>query len=378
MKGTCLFFQQLTRNFHVMTIYILYYFLILACSVFCSVIAYRSKSKKTKTFIFLLLFLGVFIIVAFRSPSMGRDLGIGSSEGYLARFKYISKTGFVDLIKGHSTTYQTKSYDIGYVLFNKLISYVSNDYQWLIVCAAFLSLFPVYYVFNKESSSICFSIVIYLGLTCFLATFSALRQACAISICFLSYTFIKERRFFPFLFIVLLASLFHSSALICLLIYPFYSFRIGKKARGFTLVLVFVVFILRRQFFSVFAGLFGKNYNIDDNGAILLFLFFLGIYIFLWAFENDDNETKGLMNVMLLLIICQGFGNIHSYIARIGFYLMPYICLLIPKAIDGMKEYTKKGVSTVFVLFFTFYGIYSIYQSQSGWAQAYPWIPFWN
>ena len=66
------------------------------------------------------------------------------------------------------------------------------------------------------------------------------------------------------------------------------------------------------------------------------------------------------------------------YIARIGYYFMPFLALLIPNSIKTMERDIRYVAVTCFAAFFVFYGLYASYTSGTSWPQAYPWIPFWN
>ncbi len=355
-----------------MLIYFSYYLLIAFSAIFIP----KKATKKQKIFSFCLLFLGIFLIVGLRNPSMGADLNSGNFGGYLGRYQYIAKKDWHYLLFEGRDAYELASYETGYVALNKLISVFGIDYQHLIICVSFVSLFPVFVIYRRYSENFEFSIIIYLALTCFLAVFSALRQSCAIAICFCSYVFLKKKKLIPFVLLVLLAATFHKTALIFLLAYPFYRIRISKKIRLFTLGLVGIVFLLRTQIFRLVVNFIGKDYQTDSNGAIAFLLLLIALYVLLALFSKDDGETNSLMNIFLLLILCQCFANIHSFVARVGYYFMPFLGLLIPKSIKGMRTENKTIFAPLFVVLFTVYGLYSIYSSGDSWAMAYPWTHF--
>ena len=355
-----------------MLIYFCYYLLIAFCTVFIS----NNRSRKKKYVSFFILFLGLFLIVGLRNPSMGADLKPGVFEGYLGRFQYIAGQDWRYLLFDGRNAYELGSYETGYVALNKLIGLFGTSYQHLIICVTFFSLFPIFLVYRKHSQKFEFSIIIYLALTCFLAVFSALRQACAIAICFCSYRFLKEKKLIPFVLVVLFASLFHKTALLFLLAYPFYRIRISRKTRLFTLGLIGIVFLLRTQIFKLVVNILGKDYEVDNNGAIMFLLFLIVLYVALTLFSKNEKETNSLMNIFLLLILCQCFAGVHSFVARVGYYFMPFLGLLIPKSLKGMKVGNKIVFAPIFISFFVVYGLYAIYSSGDSWAMAYPWSHF--
>ena len=355
-----------------MAIYFIYYGII----GFSALGATKLFKKRKKIFQFLILFTGLFLILSLRHPIMGDDLQYGNSEGYLGRFQFIVSANWNTLFQ--KGVYGLGNYEIGYIIFNKLIGYISNSYQWLLICVSFLALFPVFLLFRKESDSFEFSIIIYMGLVCFLACFSALRQVCAIGICMIAFYFVKKKKIVPFILFVLLAFSFHSTAILFLLVYPFYWIKINKTGRLATLIILGGIFIFRNQLFNLLVQISGRRLVADYNGAFGFFLFLVIIYVLLFIFSKPTSETDGLMNILFLLCVCQCFGNLHLYIARIGYYFMPFLALLIPNSIKTMEKQTRCIVATCFVVFFVSYGLYAIYSSGLSWPQAYPWIPFWN
>src|SRR5699024_9401100 len=75
-------------------------------------------------------------------------------------------------------------------------------------------------------------------------SFTGLRQTLALSIILLSYNYIRERNLLLFIMFVFIASLFHSTALVFLLIYPISHYELGKKDLILIIVMLIVSFFL--------------------------------------------------------------------------------------------------------------------------------------
>ena len=189
-------------------------------------IVYRNKKKKNMLLCGV-FFILIFLILALRHPSMGIDLGYGTSYGYLSSFSYLSRLPIKELIMLNGYL----NYEMGYILLNRLIGVVSNDQQFFLACCAFISLLPVSYVIWKKSDNICLSYFIYLGLPVFLLLFSGIRQSIAIGLCFYSIIYIQEKKLFKFVAIIIIATLFHSSAIIFLISYPLYYLKVSLKKK---------------------------------------------------------------------------------------------------------------------------------------------------
>lgn len=340
----------------------------------------KGKKKSRKAFIFLLVLF--VLLLGLRHPIMGQDLQYGSRTGYLGMFETIGKTSWQNIwlnssiVNSDSTDFL--NYEFGYVAFNKLVSLFGTNYTWFLCVCAFVSLLPIFVILRKNSENFEFSLIIYLALPCFLMLFSGVRQAIAIGLCFASYSFIVQKKLVKFVLLVLVAFLFHSSAILFLIAFPVYYFPIKKKYRFITLLLIFVVFVFRTQLFYLLAPLLDDSAKADNNGALALFLVFILVYIFCCYFSKDCKKDNGLLNLFLIAILCQAFGNIFASAARVGFYFMPFICLLLPKVLKNIRNPERSLISIPIYSIFIIYGLYSLYSNGSSWPMTYPWVPFWN
>lgn len=354
--------------------------------IFVSLISLNSKREKK-----IICWFGFVIwsfIIGLRHPSMGVDLQYGLLDGYWGMYSAIGHSSWSTVLGGAFLNYER-----GYVIFNKILSYVSEDPQLLICVCAIIAIGAVSYLIYKNSRSVLLSIIIYLGLPVFLINYSGLRQAVAIAITVFSYHFIKEKKPFCFTLTVLFAAQFHSSAYLFWLAYPVYYIRTERfGVKILSILLLPVIFIIRLPLFKLLTGLFGMKGQIELNTSFLLFVFFVGIYIACVCLENKSNEKEiGCRNLFYIACICQAFSSVSNIVMRVGYYYMIYLILLLPEIVFSQRiggqidEKRKKNKITVkrdsaimyiFILFFFIIaGLSSLYNS--GWAEAYPHSFFW-
>lgn len=331
----------------------------------------RSKQPfQTRT---LLLFFCLFLLFALRHPSMGNDLHYGSGNGYLGSFSLISSFSWkkVFLIE------KFMNYEKGYILFNKLVSIFSKNQQFFLAVVAFLGLYPIYQLFKKNSALPMLSYVIYFGLPVFLMMFSGLRQVLAMGICLAAFTYVRQKKPIKFVALVLLATFFHSSAFVFLVVYPLYYLKMNKKRRVISLFVLAVIYLLKAPLFKVLSVLFKDSVQVQETGALTLLIVFVLIYIFCTIFSSQDQELNGYMNLFYMACVAQCFAGVHELAMRVGYYFMMFLPLLLPKLIAEMSNKTDRKIVTagVFVCF-GLYGLYSL--STSFWADAVPYYFFWQ
>ena len=357
-----------------MIVYFLMYMLILLGAPIAARTGKTAEQRKRRAVLWMVVLIA--LVVGLRHPSMGFDLQYGRSDGYLWSFQHIAKYSFSELLNMRGWL----NYEWGYIFYNKLLSYFSEDVQWLLIASAAASIVPVGYFIRKYSKDPIFSSVVFLGLPCFLMAFSGLRQAIAIGICCIACLYICKKNLPGFVGMVLLAALFHSSAIVFIIAYPLYHVKMSKKMRLLTFPLLAVIYAARYPIFSVASRLFKEDAVAEETNAITLLLVFILIYTFCTVFLKDyDEESSGFLNLFYFACICQCFGGVYSTAMRVGYYFMPALAIALPNIIANMKNPNNYYVSKRFVMAaFIAYGLYSLYVNGSSWPMTYPYKFFWE
>lgn len=344
-----------------MTIYFVYYFFIIILGFFL-------KNKKQQFFLFF-SFLILFLVIAFRHPSMGIDLHYGSNLGYIGAYKYFSSCSWKKLFERSVFS----AFEIGFVIFNKLLSYVSQNPQMLLIGTTFFSFCPIFYTIKKESCDSLLSLIIYLGLPSFLMVFSALRQAIAISFVFSAIPLIKKKHFFLQLLLILFASTFHKTSLVFLLAYPSYHI---KWSSGLRITISFCILVLLYCFSSRLYSLFGLfvGYEVDNNGSNGLFLVYSCIY-FLFSLIDKTDEDRGFLNLFFLSCCIMCFEHLSNVVSRLAMYYEMVLVLLIPSLYSKHKK-ESFFLTVVTMVCFIVAGLYFL--KNEYWAMAFPYHFSWE
>ncbi len=355
-----------------MTIYFIAYGILIF--MYCAEkIQHHSDAKKKLTISFFIIFT---IMLGFRHPSMGVDLGYGRYYGYLASFEQISKMSWKEVLELNSFL----NYEKGYVIYNKVLGLISKDPQILLFVTALISLFLIAATFYKlgDNHNILMIIIIYTALPCFLIQFSGLRQSIAISICVFSLRFIEEKRIKTFLSLILIAACFHTTVLFFVASYFAYWLPIKRKWRMSTLGILVIVFLFRTPLFRIAVRVLGKNTVADQNGAINLFLIFVCIYLFCSLFEKNNEKINGYMNIYFIACVCQAFSGVYSSAIRMGYYFMTALPFLLPQAINNIEDFRQRQIFKFLIHgCFLSFGLYTL-SSKGSWAMSNPYHFFWQ
>ena len=355
-----------------MTVYYILYIYIL---IFPAVLRYIPLKKKSLRKIESIGFLvPVILLLGLRHPSMGTDLRYGETFGYLGSYQIIGSLSFKDVLNLKSYL----NYEKGYVLLNKLLSYISKDIQFLLFACAMIALIPIARFIYQYSRNQKFSWIVYLGLPCFLINFSGLRQSIAMGLCCLTIPFILNKNRIRFVLCILFASLFHYTALVFLLAYPVYHIQLNYNKRIASVFIPLVVFVLKAPLFMLFSRLIHVNIALESNGALTLFLVFLMIYAYCAVFADYSNDqANGFINIYFLAVICQAFSGVNSLAMRVGYYFMIPLIVGLPDIVLSIKNPSTKLISLFLIeTAFFIYGLLSLYGTS--WAMTNPYHFFWS
>lgn len=292
---------------------------------------YRKKStnKNIKLNIFILTIIGLSIpiIISGLRYNVGTDY-----EAYVGLYNRYSDYTLLEILS-------TKTEFLFFVII-KLAS-LFNNYQATFFIMAFLTVMITYFAIlnNKEKLSLGFMFFIYLFMY-FTNSFNWIRQALAIAIILYSYKFIFERNWKKFTLAILIASLFHVSAL---LFWPFYFVyskednKKGKYIRWLYIILTIIVVL---------------NYEKAVNmlSSISVFEDYAG-----YTTELSAANREAVLNFIILAVILIFRKMLIKYDERNELYIFFYIISTILTLIGYITPFAKRiavyfGISAIFIL----------------------------
>ncbi|MGI6725846.1 MAG: EpsG family protein [Christensenellales bacterium] len=333
----------------------------------------QARTRRT-----VLIFFAIYIfLLLLRDSGVGVDLVI-----YLPRFRLIGNTSWPFLFLGHSNS------EPAYIILNKVISiFYQNDQFFLAVVSLIITL-PVAYLYAKESEGAILTISIFLVFPLFEMFFSGLRQSIAIALAVPAYYFVKNKRPVYFVLTVILAYLFHNSALIMLMLYPVYHVRVTRLRLIIVVPIIILIYIFNSTIFDFLLGFLGghrfeKYRTMSSTGAYTM-LILLALFAAFSFFIVDDKklcaETVGLRNILLFSTCLQIFAPLHPLAMRMNYYFLLFPPILIPMVINrSRRKYHQIAIiaKVVISLFFIFYFFFHGYNGDDV-LQVYPYKAFWE
>ena len=333
----------------------------------------------------VLLCLGPVMVQALRSPTCGTDVW-GNGYGYYHTFTAISNTPVTSIF-----TEKFYSYEQGYVIFNKLLSFISDNPQVFLALTSLFIFSLIGYVFYKFSENIYLSIIVFVCFGLYVFSFTGLRQTIAFSITFFSFKFVVERKLIPFLVSVFIAFSIHSSAVIFFFVWPLWNIRHTHKLSIILLAITcFSLPFYGAIFTYIVPLLFREKYLIYMNRgtATNLLLVYLFIYVLpMFVRTNDYSVSDKLYQkdvkykvenfvrwMAYFSFLFQSLGLIGGdSITRIAYYFSIFLPLYIPLIIKNtkLKSFIYPFIALLFIAFF-------YYDSSKEFYNIVPYYFFWD
>lgn len=366
-----------------MLIYYAFYAIMIIVAALCFKTQTFKSQEKAKRFFCIVGFVCLALIMSLRHPSSGLDIiGLGGENiGYIGTFKQIAKLSW-----SKALTFKVLNYEQGYTILAKFLSMISKDSQILLVGCGIIQSASLFFLIYKTSKKPLLSTIIYLALPCFFIYWSGLRQGIAISITMLAFLMIKEKKLIKFILLVILAWLFHASAIVFLIAYPLYHLKMSSIWKLVSVITIPLVYIFREPLFEMFSVIFKEDAKIGDTGASTLFLVFVLIYVFLIFFGNSKNkQLNGCANLFWVACLVQTFSGIYDTAMRVGYYFMVYAIISIPEVVSNDEKNNtlsyqyKTLISMLLFLAFISYGVFTIHGAQGdSWFTTNPYRFFWQ
>jgi len=332
---------------------------------------YWNYTNKRKKFYLFLSFILLFLISAFRAENVGTD-----TSNYLRGFSNIKDATLTNI-------FEKERWESGYVILNKLVSFVSIKDQSILFFSSFIILLAIMYFIYKNSENVVLSLYLYISLYLYFFSFNGIRQAMAMSILAMGFHLIKERKLIKYLIIVSVASLFHVTAIIFSFFYFLYNLKLNiKNIVLLSLMFIFIFVFIEDIVFYILSYTKSLNY-IDANdileGSGLLFPLVNLSFLIYVLFIKINNKIKDPELDFYLLIIIIGFlatiiAMKLSVILRLNYYFQLFYIIAIPLSLKYVKQKNLKVLLIYLILTVTI--IYFLVRLLNGWHEVLPYKMF--
>ena len=350
-------------------------FLVLLFGVFIASLI-GSRSRKLGLFVISLLFIAV---MGFRN-NITSDYSNYEMLYNQMWYEY-KETGLLGMLGIH---FLTDKLEPGFSLLNLIVYWLSGgSYRALLLVTSTIIIVPLFRFYAKFPK-VFYAIALYLVIGTYFEGFNIMRQMMAASIATLSFKYIQGRKFLKYIGVIVVATLFHITALLMI---PSYFLFIQKHRNRFTfritfLVLGVVLFINTLLFTKFFLDLTHEGVYAYTEGvtaisitnfllplALLLSCELMKIFAPNYFGDSDLKKTQSskqqvnytiIETGMFLWVILAACTVQIPMITRFASFFAPFAMVYISQTIYGIKNTTLRGsVSLAFIAVLSVYKLLS-------------------
>jgi hypothetical protein len=336
--------------------------ILLICLFGVLFLLYKPSEQKKKLFC-ILASIQWIMLSGLRHISIGDDTSAYKINRFDLTINNSWKNIFMNFIDGIFRGVDIK--DPGYPIFEKTFQIFTTNYQiYLIVIALIFTISLGIWVY-KNSSEPCISFLIY---SCLFYSFFAItghRQTIATALVVLiGYKFIKERKFFPFLLLVLVAFTIHKSAISFLPFYLIANIKITKKYLIAIGIIIPTIFIFKNQVMVILGTFMGyENYIEQFKGAgtwtFTAFLLLIAV-VTIWKVKVmlfNNPQVTHYINGLIMAFVFVPLTFIDPSAMRVVQYFSLFIMLLVPEIIKSFNH--KERVFVYYVAAAVLIGLFA-------------------
>lgn len=334
-----------------MEVFILMYIAFIALLFVPKRAANSQKGRMIEVIVCTLILVG---IQGLRHETIGND----SCIVYRPYFEMLP--GTIDSLLDLSDSFG--NFETGFIVFNKLIKLFTDNTQIFIFICSALGVIPISYMIYRHSTNVVFSFIIFASFIIYYFGFSGIRQAVAVGISVISYEFILRKKKTLFFLSVILASLFHTSAIMFLIAYPCYHYlKLSyKKTLLYLALFVMVLPWMKTIAITMTSLVFGGDKYLAYLSKDVLpsyNLMILLIGFFLLSLISKDPRVVQMRSLIFLSACFQSLGLFSSAATRLAYYFFVYLSIFLPIAISTSKYKNSflQFATIAFMIFFFFY-----------------------
>ncbi|QUG40595.1 EpsG family protein [Psychrobacillus sp. INOP01] len=331
-----------------------------------SAVMFAGIAQRCKTTFFLNVFMGISFLVLFFNLGFRNYSGI-DDESYINIFLDVSQNGWF-------SKFQQSTMEPGYLILNQLVSLFTENYLYMQLTSSFIPLFLFYYGFKKYRNLISIPMAVFLLCTFLyfqILSVGLVRMFIAMSIVFNAFYYIPQRNIKRYVLLIIIASLFHYSALFMLVLtyFALNKDNLSKRTKRFV-VIGFVatpfIYIAIANYLVPLMGSRYSNYGTVDSLSLGLssfdtFPILLLLFLFHKKFSNEKADYfKIFLAIYALSCIISFYSSMVSlgrliFYANLGFFL----------ATSMVSKYlNRNSKKLVFHAVIVLYGFLYVYRAQ--------------
>ena len=277
-------------------------------------------------------FVGIVVVMGLRYPAYpypSTDL-----QSYYALYEECIHSSVLDVMTDSRI-------EGGYIRLNKAMAMVIPWPQFIFFAEAIMCVGAVMYFVYKNSDDVFLSIIYYVTLGQMIFHLTGFRQSIAMSVCLFAVEFAKGRRLFCFIATVLLAAVFHKTAVVFLPFYALSGHKLTARNLGLAVTCMALGVAYAAQLVAIANKMFGLEYAGEYvgnrfGGAVPILITIIALTLSAWSPNRKRDYACVSMTVIGLSIY------VIRYVAlpfeRISFYFSAALIIVLANGITSVRD----------------------------------------
>lgn len=270
---------------------------------------------------------GFFLILLFVAQDYSVSIDIAE---YMRQYAIIPGLSFGQML--------SHKFELGYVLLCWVVDRLFISDRALLLVMGVLIVLPFVISFERETENPMVALMSFLALGMYLHGMIFWRQLAAMGILTFSYPYIRQRKLFPFLGLVVLAMLFHKVSIVFVGLYAVYNIPINRRLLLLCAGLSLLLGIFGRPIIEFGIAFIYPRYTkiprLNMGGETLLALFWVVVLLSYWAFRDSLQVGKVRLPFLMVLIaatiqpVCFAYYNWLRVVLFFRIALVPLSAML--------------------------------------------------
>lgn len=287
-------------------------------------------SRRKDLILIIILSVVMFFFSILRETSVGVDY-----EMYLKFFRKVCEGGLPYVFSTENPYWK----EIGYSLFEYLMSlFGDTPLVFSTGVALFCLVLNAIFVY-KYSPSVWLSMFIFISFGFFNYTLCTIRHQMAIAIFMFALPLLQQKRFVPYLIIVLLTATFHKSMLVWIPVYFLAQLAMDWKICSFYGVCLVLYYLFSEKVLAVVTRYVYTQYTVgsyymrgrDIPTVIIPVAFFIVVALMQKPLLERNPKNLPLINLSMYCAILFLMTMKHFVFQRLALVLLPVSMLLLPE-----------------------------------------------
>ena len=278
------------------------------------------QSAKGKKWYLSLCCIELILLAGLRGYSVGADTKV-----YLSALEYYSSLPRKEILSAELV--KPFVFEKGYFLLTKISAWLGLSKTTFLFIIAVLIYIPVFISIYHYSNAPYISILAYFALGFFSYSLGIFRQMIATSVVLCGINYIPQKKLVKYALCVVVASMFHTTAVATILIYIVYHIPIKKYVNWILPMEIFCLVFGRKivlflvEIFPRYSNYVGGQYDVQSGTYLMLVLLNILLFASVYLHNRGCLENRLTISALSIAVMVQAVGYSMALLGRaVGFF----------------------------------------------------------